>query len=1647
MTLVEDSRTLTTDGTLNGKKVVVAEPEKLAIVPLPRADRSNLVDRSKNGTNVEVKPIEMENEFLGEPKVKLKTNRRVSYKVEISPHFGGTIDQELTYEIQAEFDFLSRTRDLEVNTYRTEILQDIVNKMVKGDLKWEGRTRVVIMNKGENPEAFVYPDGTIFISQSLINILDNLDEVAAILGHEVKHLLNETTLNIAIANFKNNGRDLGVAWFHEMLSDYGAPELLNKVGLNTLAFADAFTKIKEHFNNNRGIIHQAPNLRVIEQYLAHAVIDFEHSNKIHTPLPYELSKPSKPSNLEMVISILKDENKVFFEEYLLKLHPQDFGDVADIIYNHNGGITWRKEQAAKESLTKIITERLLETGLTVPQIRLFIYTLNDVPSVKYTTAQELIEVLPQAEDIFNNELFTKATLKIFGKDLKMDSTNKLTEYIKYKLELFSYEDFFQLVLTFKEIIGDNIPKTRDGNYLRENGKIYGLFSSDLPRNATLQDEINSMVVKYLENIVLSKPISDLNQSEAIKYFTKLKEIGFIFRVKLDESAFKKETVIIIEKAYVEVYGEKLILREEVVKNDIPEATQFSKEVDMLSVIEIKEKLSNAYKGYLESQSNPIEKQKMLAIFKIAIDSFLKAGEGRLPEIISGINPTEFDGWKNSERNIDIPLDELLTKYYSDDLLSFNVSKDNIINIIIHRNIIETFCDLTKYEGEIATELAEYYMNNPNNLLDISKLEDFELHYINSPIFKIADERTFENGQIDTINIEKLTSLKYVKELIVRFNKLHFDSLSQLFKFYDKFNFYILSNFSRVYLHSIFSDTLDMVTLFKSVRENLKELTSTSKLSVNDYPVLLDLLNNLFPESTEVTSIKKRLGILYLEDKNIDVDDKIIFFCSNDNLLGVEGAIVLGDQISLQKDYERFRSLTGSRYESYLKGEKSLSEVAKGDKITTDLVKNADILIQTASSEPTDKTSASTNIANTWLNLFGEQTEYLTKYKDRKIIFKRYLTRSEFISFKDIIQKLKNLSTSNRLIISLKTLSDTGGLLENVTGKEKLLKVINSGLKLKEGFIKDVISTAILFGNSSILGLPAAKILSPLLFRGLSSEAVDKDTIKAEKKYQASLLEDLDHALVSDTSDLLTYGERYINNPEASASIEAKNVPLIYLEIINNIKKRLGMDVNEDESSKEETKLDSTTEAIISALETSSLFVRALQVATQVLDLDPKMRERLQKTQDSMKNQTKLGFWKNMLGRTVKGSEEYDPEFASFMENDFISLDEYLGGGSLFTTYAATVKGPNKSTKRVVIKMLNPNSEALIKKVYDFSSDTLSRVIESSSGKSKEYAKLASTVLNLSFKWCLEDINDPNFAERDKAFRGTVNAFNEGLKNPLVDISEPVLASKKIKIEGLIKGKTLNSVLENPDIDKSVKVNFVSRLVNFFDFQFNHSPYKDSNGNAVYLFHSDPHTGNYMCNPSNPESPLSVIDRSMYLAMNQQERDIFIRLQKGKMVRFAYTFIKYCLEKSDLNKEERTWVMSSVFFKLATEYSKQKKDKKNDPMKFLDTILTEFTKHASIVPIEDPILPEDLDEIAPEEYYLVKYFESHPNISPLGAYKKLMKDTVFANANISEKEYKDILDNMADKGLLKRKPVEIPLEYRLMLRNIVAMQNLRKRFLS
>lgn len=101
---------------------------------------------------------------------------------------------DITQEIEDDFDYLSKTRNLEIDTPRTKMLQEeILDKFTKGT---DIQTRVVIMNKGAAEAAFVYPDGTVFISQSLLNKLDSLDEVAAVLAHEVKHMILKTSSKV-----------------------------------------------------------------------------------------------------------------------------------------------------------------------------------------------------------------------------------------------------------------------------------------------------------------------------------------------------------------------------------------------------------------------------------------------------------------------------------------------------------------------------------------------------------------------------------------------------------------------------------------------------------------------------------------------------------------------------------------------------------------------------------------------------------------------------------------------------------------------------------------------------------------------------------------------------------------------------------------------------------------------------------------------------------------------------------------------------------------------------------------------------------------------------------------------------------------------------------------------------------------------------------------------------------------------------------------------------------------------------------------------------------------------------------------------------------------------------------------------------------
>src|SRR3989344_557289 len=66
------------------------------------------------------------------------------------------ISKKVTQQLAIQYEYYSKTRGLEIHSGRTQLLQDIADRMVAGT---DTVARGVITNKGKDPNAFVCPDG------------------------------------------------------------------------------------------------------------------------------------------------------------------------------------------------------------------------------------------------------------------------------------------------------------------------------------------------------------------------------------------------------------------------------------------------------------------------------------------------------------------------------------------------------------------------------------------------------------------------------------------------------------------------------------------------------------------------------------------------------------------------------------------------------------------------------------------------------------------------------------------------------------------------------------------------------------------------------------------------------------------------------------------------------------------------------------------------------------------------------------------------------------------------------------------------------------------------------------------------------------------------------------------------------------------------------------------------------------------------------------------------------------------------------------------------------------------------------------------------------------------------------------------------
>lgn len=530
------------------------------------------------------------------------------------------------------------------------------------------------------------------------------------------------------------------------------------------------------------------------------------------------------------------------------------------------------------------------------------------------------------------------------------------------------------------------------------------------------------------------------------------------------------------------------------------------------------------------------------------------------------------------------------------------------------------------------------------------------------------------------------------------------------------------------------------------------------------------------------------------------------------------------------------------------------------------------------------------------------------------------------------------------------MTEQNGAFSSAKNRQTLSRQIIDSLQMENRFIKEALQSVCQNGDAKFLAFPASRMLGPLLFRSFDQTKIDIgevsdlffDTNTNRKIKDLPQKNNLLKALSSGRREVSGFGSNYSNYPQT---------PFFRLSQESDqqfqlLTQRLHELLDEPKQNGEKTgtsEIDSSLDVIIKGVEGSgALGVRSLQLTVQMHEFSEPMRRRLSESFDSNPGLNKLLFWENLH----KLSEE-DPQVREFVQK--LRLKGYLGGGSLYTTFEAAVDEGGKK-RRVALKMLNPNTEAFLKKNYSIAQTALEDV-RKQGAEMRKLADMGLVLADLAHQWCLKDINDQTFAgEDDDRFREVVERFNARGGEIRYAIPQRVFNTYNLKAEDFASGKTVNQTLNDREIPYGTKQALVRRMAEFFAFQLK-GPKVQEEGRTYALAHSDPHVGNYIVDLESENKPIAVIDRHMYLKLESQDIFVLEQFIAGDDLKFLSALTKRILDINKVsNQVERTIATARVKSSLMSNYFSQKVSGKVDKFSLLRTALSEFQKRGLDIPL-------------------------------------------------------------------------------------------------
>lgn len=1460
--------------------------------------------------------------------------------------------------LEEDFEYLSRTKDLEVDSNRTKILENIVGKMVGEE---DAETRVVIMRRSSRAEAFVYPDGTVFVSQELLNQLDTLDEVAAALAHELSHLKYQTSFRVAYSRELDR---FGIEWLHEAACDQRTKNLLEEAEFNSLAFSSAIEKIAGF--ESRGTKHQSGLARASQSVGAHFFLDSRTSHIEQTKIEGEykvLHEPHQRNNLEIASDLVKSTDAAEFKGVLEKLHPRDFEEVYKPLLQYRGikELGYEKLKVANE----IIISRLVSNGYSQAEATLFLLSLQNYTgmvgdSYLINTLEKFQNAIGELEKVERGEQWMSMYKDTFGISKEPKSaTEQILNLLGGMYDVILDPDG-QGVPVNEQILLDaleKISKLKSGNW--------GKYDPRTERISYLLGRYISLAFLKKEHTLIEGKLTE----EEIVDFDRIRT--FIEEVKRRNISFTPVTFKSKFRWGSQDTNKKVINILQEVFNINLEQEEFNpyKYIDTFMEISTDKSRSLApgmlsnfletFRKYLDNNRvDDKKRQEFISYIDQKIERFNLTSVVNLYRYLE--EPVAGGNIDNPKGPEEVELNKRLVRFNLRLIMALNIYNQD--GEEFYASLEKAFNELNLNPGD----LSQTALINLCQPLFAAQEGGRTLWYALHPTWLSSNSNfIFGSSYTQIKDYDRFTKLPFIQTIIdkgTEFNFQNFAELNQGIKdLLTKLHFEQFEKSDQIRSYELFDDKLLNLILGKAFLENTNRLLQKG-VSEEEYPQVYEFIDNFYPNGTKKDEILRQLNKHYLNSPIVSINDKTSYLLRFFEQVGPEGMVIVADQIQDIETYRRFRNRIERKFQEYLDGAGIVTKIAAADVITSNLTKNFKDLIETCKSEDLDQKDISTKMAMYWFHYAlsyrgGDRVEYDSG--QAKFILGT-LTRESFRSLTDIFSNAKNLSSLQRFAMAHKALTDVGGALTSNENRSVLADTLISSLRLKKGFIASVLKAACLEGDPKFISFPAANLLSSLLFRAFNINSVDirkvadleiEDRTFTKKKIKEIIPEDdLKRVLGSDTRDISVFGSQYKDSPQSLATQLTQESNQLYFEITSHLDRALGISIGnvggiENEASKSE--IDPAIEAVIKGLEaTGALGIRSLQLASQFQRFSPAVERRLAESFDSNPGLNKLLFWENL--NKLAGE---NPEIEGFVKR--ISLKAYLGGGSLQTTYSATYTDENGAQKEVIVKMKNPNVEAFIRQAYTISHNVLEVVSQDRSvSGARDYARVGMLLTDLAQNWCLDDINDKTFEADDDLFRQTVTRFNQSNGREQFYAPERVFTTSKVKSEELAPGRTVNQVLNDSNVDPQIKKRVVESLSRFFVYQLKKGVFHNNEeGKQVRLVHSDPHVGNYIVDPEDPKLKVGVIDRSLYLKMEDGDISVLDKLATASNSNdFVWSFVNRVMDLNKVRGIERLKVQGRVIGNIAKEFAYQFAHGGVNKTLLLRSILGELSKEGMDVPL-------------------------------------------------------------------------------------------------